>query len=222
MADDLVYSFERIVDPKALKSAAASLSGLAPGSTVKIDDLTVEFRLKTPNVIFPEGLAFRGSQVVPQGFDPKNPIGSGSFKMVDMKPGEQFKFAPFADYYGGAPYVDDLTVIEIADDTARINALNSGQIQAMSQLPKSQAKVIEATTGLALLNAETGAWRPFCMRMDVKPFSDVRVRQALRMVADRQQMIDQAYSGLGAVGRSANRTSSRPSRCSSRPATTVT
>jgi len=199
-ADDVVYSFDRIVDPKAPKSAAASLSGLAPGSTKKVDDLTVEFHLESANVIFPEGLAFRGSQVVPQGFDPKNPIGSGPFKMTDFKPGEQFTFAPFADYYGGAPYVDELTVIEFADDTARINALNSGQIQAMSQLPKSQAKVIEATSGLALLNAETGAWRPFTMRMDVKPYSDLRVRQAFRLIVDRQQMIDQAYSGLGAVG----------------------
>ena len=90
-------------------------------------------------------------------------------------------------------------MIEFADDTARINALNSGQIQAMSQLPKSQAKVIEATSGLGLLNAETGAWRPFTMRIDVKPFSDVRVRQAFRLIVDRQQMIDQAYSGLGAL-----------------------
>ena len=70
----------------------------------------------------------------------------------------------------------------------------------MSQLPKSQAKVIEATEGLALLNAETGAWRPFTMRIDVKPYSDVRVRQAFRLIVDRQQMIDQAYSGLGALG----------------------
>jgi peptide/nickel transport system substrate-binding protein len=91
-------------------------------------------------------------------------------------------------------------MVEYADDTARINALQSGQIQAMSQLPKSQAKVIEATDGLALLNAETGAWRPFTMRIDVKPYSDVRVRQAFRLIVDRQQMIDQAYSGLGALG----------------------
>ena len=70
----------------------------------------------------------------------------------------------------------------------------------MSQLPKSQAQVIEATEGLALLNAETGAWRPFTMRMDVKPYNDLNVRQAFRLIVDRQQMIDQAYSGLGAVG----------------------
>jgi peptide/nickel transport system substrate-binding protein len=119
--------------------------------------------------------------------------------MTEMKPGEQFKWAAFTEYWDTPPYVDSLTMIEFADDTARINALNSGQIQAMSQLPKSQAKVIEATDGLALLNAETGAWRPFTMRIDAKPYSDVRVRQAFRLIVDRQQMVDQAYSGLGVV-----------------------
>ena len=199
-ADDVVFSMERIVDPKDPKVAAAALTGVGPGSVKKIDDLTVEFNLTTANVLLDENLAERSAKIVPVGFDPMNPIGSGPFKMVDMKPGEQFKWDAFADHWGGPPYVDTLTMIEFADDTARINALNSGQIQALSQLPKSQAQVIEATDGLALLNAETGAWRPFTMRIDVKPYSDVRVRQAFRLIVDRQQMIDQAYSGLGAVG----------------------
>jgi len=196
-ADDVVYSMDRIVDPKDPKVGAATLSGLKVGGTKKVDNLTVEFHLESANVLLDEALAERSVKILPVGFDAKNPIGSGPFKMTDMKPGQQFKWAAFADYWGGPAYVDTLTMIEFADDTARINALNSGQIQAMSQLPKSQAKVIEATSGLALLNAETGAWRPFTMRMDVKPFNDNRVRQAFRIIVDRQQMIDQAYSGLG-------------------------
>jgi len=199
-ADDVVYSFERIVDPKAPKTAVASLTGLGPGGTVKVDDLTVEFRLEAPNVIFPEGLAFRGSQVVPVDFDPKNPIGCGPFKLTGFKPGEQFTFAPFPEYWGGSPWVDDLTIIEFADETARVNALSSGEVEAISQLPMTQASVIEGTSGLLLLNAETGAWRPFTMRIDVKPFSDVRVREAFKLIVDRQQMIDQAYNGFGAIG----------------------
>ena len=191
---------DRIVDPKDPKVGSATLAGLKVGGTKKVDDKTVEITLESPNVLFDEALAERSCKIVPVGFDPKTPIGSGPFKMTEMKPGEQFKWAAFADYWDTPPYVDTLTMIEFADDTARINALQSGQIQAMSQLPKSQAKVIEATEGLALLNAETGAWRPFTMRIDAKPFDDVRVRQAFRLIVDRQQMIDQAYSGLGVAG----------------------
>ncbi len=199
-ADDVVYSMDRIVDPKDPKVGAAALTGVTPGGTKKIDDMTVEITLSSANVLLAENLAERSCKIVPVGFDPKAPIGSGPFKMVEMRPGQQFKWDAFADYWDTPPYVDTLTMIEFADDTARINALNAGQIQAMSQLPKSQAKVIEATDGLALLNAETGQWRPFTMRIDVKPYSDVRVRQAFRLIVDRQQMLDQAYSGLGAVG----------------------
>lgn len=198
-ADDVVFSLDRIVDPKDPKVGSAALTGVAVGSAKKVDDKTVEIKLETANVLLAENLAERSCKIIPVGFDPKRPIGSGPFKMVEMKPGESFKWEAFADYWDTPPYVDTLTMIEYADDTARINALQSGQIHAMSQLPKSQAKVIEATDGLALLNAETGQWRPFTMRIDVKPYSDVRVRQAFRLIVDRQQMIDQAYSGLGAV-----------------------
>jgi len=196
-ADDVVFSMERIVDPKDPKVSVATLTGVVPGGTKKIDDLTVEFNLETANVLLDEALAERTAKIVPVGFDPNNPIGSGPFKMVDMKPGEQFKWEAFADYWDGPPYVDTLTMIEFADDTARVNALSSGEIHALSQLPKSQLKAIEATDGLSPLVAETGQWRPFTMRIDAKPFDDVRVRQAFRLIVDRQQMIDQAYSGLG-------------------------
>ena len=51
-----------------------------------------------------------------------------------------------------------------------------------------------------MLVSDTGAWVPFTMRVDVAPFSDVRVRQAMRLIVDRQQMIDQTLSGYGSLG----------------------
>jgi peptide/nickel transport system substrate-binding protein len=199
-ADDVVHTFERILNPDDPGTGLATLTGLKPGKTVKKDDLTVEFQLDAPNVLLPEALAFRGNMLVPVGYDPKAPIGCGPFKLTSFKPGEQFGFLPFADYWGGAPYVDDITVLEFADETARVNALSSGTVQAISQLPRAQVKVIEGSGDLKVLNAKTGAWQPFTMRIDQKPFNDVRVRQAFRLIPDRQQMIDQAYAGLGWVG----------------------
>ena len=50
------------------------------------------------------------------------------------------------------------------------------------------------------MESKSGAWVPFTMRVDTKPFSDVRVRQALRLICDRKQMIDNALSGYGRLG----------------------
>jgi peptide/nickel transport system substrate-binding protein len=199
-ADDVVFTFRRILDPKDPKAGAPSLVGLDPGNVVKKDDLTVEFRLDEPNAIFDEALASRLMMIVPVGFDPNDPVGCGPFTLDTFTPGEQISFLPFSDYWGDGPYVDSLTVIEFADDTARVNALVSGTVEAVSQLPRSQVKVIEAAGGFAVLNAETGGFQPFTMRVDQKPFDDVRVRQAFFLISDRPQMIEQAYGGFGWVG----------------------
>jgi len=199
-ADDVVYTFERILDPDDPKTGAATLTGLTPGNIKKVDDLTVDFTLDAPNVLLPEAMAFRGNMLVPVDFDPKAPIGCGPFKLDDFKPGEQFTFSPFEEYWGEGPYVASMTIIEFADETARVNALQSGSVEIISQLPRAQYTVIEGAAGLMVLDAKTGAWQPFTMRIDQKPFDDVRVRQAFRLIPDRQQMIDQAYAGLGWVG----------------------
>ena len=102
-ADDVVFSMDRIVDPKDPKVGAAALTGVTTGGTKKIDDKTVEITLSTPNVLLDENLAERSCKIVPVGFDPKAPIGSGPFKMLEMKPGESFKWEAFADYWGDAP-----------------------------------------------------------------------------------------------------------------------
>ena len=51
-----------------------------------------------------------------------------------------------------------------------------------------------------VLDATTGAWQPFTMRIDQKPFNDPKVRQAFRLIVDRQAMVDQAYAGFGRIG----------------------
>ena len=97
------------------------------------------------------------------------------------------------------PWVDELFIYDFADDAAKVNALLAGQVQSIDNLPNYLAGTIEQQ-GASPLVSETGAWVPFTMRVDVAPFSDVRVRQALRLVVDRQQMIDQALNGFGILG----------------------
>lgn len=81
-----------------------------------------------------------------------------------------------------------------------LNALLSSQVDAIGSLNHSLARVIEADPRLSTLISETGMWLPITMRVDVEPFNDVRVRQAMRLAVNRQQMVDQVYSGEGQLG----------------------
>jgi peptide/nickel transport system substrate-binding protein len=198
-ADDVVYSYNRIINPKAPGMGATQLAALRPSGIKKIDASTVQFTLDTPNSVFDEAMAVYGNTIVPQNFNPKAPIGTGPFKLKAFSPGQQIAFTANKDYWGEVPHVDTLTIIEFADPTARVNALLGGTVDAISDLPSSQVKVIQSQ-GLKLLDSHTGGWQPFTMRIDVKPFTDVRVRQAFRLIIDRPAMISQAYDGYGWVG----------------------
>jgi peptide/nickel transport system substrate-binding protein len=91
-------------------------------------------------------------------------------------------------------------ILDHGDDSARVNALLSGQLDAIGDVPFAQIPVVEGNDNLQMLNAESGFWRPITMRVDVPPFDDVRVRQAMRLIADRPQLIEQALAGQGRLG----------------------
>ena len=203
-ADDVVYSFRRILDPKTLALAREHLTMLEPSGIKKVDDLTVTFTLTQANATFREALAYYGCCIVPVGFDTpkgaKGAIGTGPWKVTSYYPGEQTEYVANRDYWGEGPYADKLTIIEFADPTAKLNALLSGSVDHLAVLDTSQVPTIENTPGYQLLEAKTGGFDPYTMAIDLKPFDDVRVRQAFRLIVDRQAMIDQALAGYGWVG----------------------
>jgi peptide/nickel transport system substrate-binding protein len=199
-ADDVVFSINRIIDPKNPKNSSAMFTDLKPNGIKKIDDKTVEFTLEKPNAIFYEALASRESNIVRSDFDVKNPIGTGPFKLKSYTPGQQIVFVPNENYWGEGPYVDELTIIEFADPLARVNALLSGAIDIADQMVSAQLKTITSTPGYASWETKSGGYFPFTMRIDAEPFTDVRVRQAFRLIVDRAQMISQAYDELGWLG----------------------
>jgi peptide/nickel transport system substrate-binding protein len=98
----------------------------------------------------------------------------------------------------GAPYFDQVTITDFTDSTAQINGLKGGQIDAMTDLPPGQVDAIKAS-GVEVLNSQTGGWIPLCMAIDMPPFDDVRVRQAFRLIIDRQQILDQIGNGYGQI-----------------------
>src|SRR6266536_1452646 len=79
-----------------------------------------------------------------------------------------------------------------------VHALLDGQVDAIDNLPQTKIDMVRAI-GANVLISETGSWTPFTMRVDAEPFRDVRVRRAMRLIVDRDQMVAQALNGQGRI-----------------------
>jgi peptide/nickel transport system substrate-binding protein len=199
-ADDVLFSLQRIIDPKDPKTGAASISYIDLKSSRKLDARTVRIKLQAPNVAFPDDIGQYFNGIVPTDYDPKNPVGTGPFKYKSFSPGQRSVFVKNPDYWReGEPHADEVVIIDFPDDTARVNALLGQQVDAITNLPAAQIAQVKGNSALKVLVSETGAWQPFTMRVDQAPFDDKRVRQAMRLIVERNQMIQQALSGQGRV-----------------------
>lgn len=199
-AEDAWFSIQRVANPKGPLSAGGQLSQILDFQSTKVvDDTTLQLVLNTPYAILDSLLAEYTLGIVPTDFDVNNPVGTGAFQFKSFEPGKTSTFTKYADYWGDPAFVDELQIQDFADDNAKVNALQAGQIQTVDNLPYNLIDTIKGAGG-GVLVSETGAWVPFTMRVDTAPFSDVKVRQAMRLIVDRQAMIDQALSGYGSLG----------------------
>jgi peptide/nickel transport system substrate-binding protein len=193
-ADDVVAS---------LQLYQVKTSAIAPiwaGVTAKkTGPLTVRFTLAQPEAIFLTKYAMN-LWVLPANYDPKKPIGTGPFKFESIQPGAKTVMTANPHWWGHGPYVEQLELYEFADDAARVNALLAHQVDAIDQVPTAEIPAIKGGSGLSFQTSPGFGYTPLAMRVDTPPFSDVRARQAMRLIIDRQVVLDNVYDGLGLIG----------------------
>jgi len=200
-ADDVIYTFRTVMNPKAPGAAAAGLASIDAAGLTKLDPLTVRIPCKTPFATLHQALAIPTySDIIPVGFNPAAPVGTGPFRLKSFTPGVQSTFVRYEHYWQtGLPYLDEVVITDYSDQTSQVNALLSGQVHVVNLLSADVIAVVESQ-GKNVLISDGGGWNPFTMRVDVAPFSDRRVRQALRLVVDRPQMLEILFSGHGTLG----------------------
>ncbi len=200
-ADDVIYTLQEITNPKNPQPAAALLTTLVRSSLTKLDRLTVRARFSAPNSAFAECLCnYMGIPVIPVDFDPRKPVGTGPFTYDSFTPGIQATFVRNDNYWQHRlPYVDKLLISDVSDETTQVNGLISGQYHIVDNLSAASINAVESG-GASVLISEGASWNPFTMRVDRAPFSDVRVRQAFRLLVDRTQLRNLVFDGHGLIG----------------------
>ena len=168
----------------------------------KLDPLTVQIPCTQPFSMFLKTLPVYEYYIVPEGWTPetKSYVGTGPFVMESFVPGEASTMKRNPNYWQhGLPYVDTIVMTDFVEETARLNALISGQVNAVDQL--SATSIAPArNAGLQVNISEGGGFCPWTMRVDLAPFTDVRVREALKLYVDRTAIREAVYGGYGAIG----------------------
>src|SRR6266498_3113475 len=220
-ADDVVYTITRVLDPKTGSPGAGFFVGikgaqeLADGKATsvegikKLDPNTVEFTLAEPDVTFLNKMALNFAFIVPKeevGKAGENfghaPVGTGPFVLKEWKSGESLTFERNPNYFmPDLPYLDKITIqVGVAPDVALLR-LEKGDIQLMGDPPPG--------ADWARISADP-AWKDrlekqpqvstiyIAINTTVKPFDDVKVRQALNYAIDKQRIV-QLLNGRATV-----------------------
>lgn len=197
-AADVLFNFKRIVESEM--QGAAMLGDIDFASTRVVDPMTLELVFSQPYSILIDTLAgLPYYYMVPQSWREDDPVGTGPFRFESFQPGSQSTFVRFEDYWDeDKPYLDRVTVLNMSDEITQVNALLSGQVDAIDYLSAQAVPQLQAA-GQVLTISQTGGWAPITIPTNTAPFNDSRVRQALRLLVDRHQINDVVFGGYGTV-----------------------
>ena len=218
-ADDVIYTFDRMLNPdtKALNTdfldmiagaqdrmdgKATSTSGLK-----KIDDNTVEITLDAPfapflaNLATPAGSIFsqKATEAAGKDFGVK-PVGTGPFKMDNWTFNSEIQLSAFDDYFRGKPKFDKLIMKIIPEPQTMALMFKKGDLDVLD-LDFSRSQIPEFQNDAQWKNQIVSGPRVGTYYMSINekipPFESPKVREAIMYAIDRQTLIDKLYYGTG-------------------------
>ena len=211
-ADDVVYSFQRSLgqteagDIGALGSSASYYGGIA--SIEATDTYTVKFVLSAPNAAFMSNLTSSYGSVVCREVVEANDgslsaidtmCGTGPFKYSESVVDNHITLVKNEEYWEeGAPVLDGITYYLLADESARLAALRTGDIDLCSLSAMNLADV-EGDENIQVISYLSNNYTYLGFNLSNEKLQDKRVRQAMSMAVDRQMIIDYVYNGEAAV-----------------------
>lgn len=201
-ADDVVFSILRLTDPQLASPYAGLVSAVDRSRVVKLDARTVRVHFNEGRGFIPlpdTWVNFGG--IVPVDYHPvTNPVGAGPYRLKEFLPGRRSLFVRFDNYFkSGQPYADELEIIDFKDQTSRLSALQNGQIDLANAIAPEHLALLERDARASVLVSETYGWQSFDMNLSKPPFDDIRVRQAFRLFADREELVKRALNGQGRI-----------------------
>ncbi|MFI1024735.1 ABC transporter substrate-binding protein [Streptomyces olivaceus] len=200
-AEDVLYSYRRAADPATGSPSQVLLSAIDFDASRADGERSVVLVLKAPNFEFPTVFAGPGTEILPDGTtDFREPVGSGPFTYVSFTPGGTARYRRWADHWDGAPHIAELEIVPANEESARLNALLSGQVHYAADMAGASVERLAKEGSTRLLTAERATAQQLLLRTGRKPFDDPRLVRAVQLGIDREELVRVALAGHGEVG----------------------
>ncbi|MER7012411.1 ABC transporter substrate-binding protein [Saccharopolyspora sp. NPDC000359] len=203
-AQAVKYNIERAKGPESnIKSDVASVT-----SVDVLDPRTARLNLSRPDSSLLLTLADRAGMLVSptaaelagESFE-RHPVGAGPWQFVEWRYGQSVRVQRFADYWQrGLPHLDSITFTIMKDGSTAVNALRSGQQDMVFNPPPQDVGLLAAAKGTEVSSSPQLYQLIIYLDLSAPVFHDERVRRALNLALDREQIRRVTQFGQGEVG----------------------
>jgi peptide/nickel transport system substrate-binding protein len=201
---DVVYTFERILDPKTASSYAPLYNAISKVEATGPTQVT--FHLKTPFGPFLSNLANNGEIVNQKAIESKDParnaVGTGPFEFVEWVQGDHLTLKKNDSYFlSGKPSLDGIEFQFLPVNQSRVDALRSGDLNWSDAVPLQQLTTLKSDPSFSYVTSATAGIPDYIAMNTAKPpFNDKLVRQAVYWALNRDEIRQVAYFGAGESG----------------------
>ncbi|WP_126424957.1 ABC transporter substrate-binding protein [Brevibacillus marinus] len=194
-AEDVKYSFERILNPDTGSIAKSYFSSIETIETP--DPYTVVFKLKYPDSAFIANSSSAYASIVAKevGDLNKEAVGTGPFMLDTVESGQYVLLKKNPNYFiEGQPGVDAIKFQIMKDEAERLAALRAGRID-IAQVSADFAKVLKDAPGITVKSYQSMEYSYLGINVKQQPFDDPRVRQAISYAVDRSAIVEVVWKG---------------------------
>lgn len=202
-ADDVVYSFERILDENTGSHIASYFSSIDSIETT--DTFEVTFHLTGPDATILTNFTNASAAIVNESVVEENgdlqqvAVGTGPFKLEEWVPDNRVTLSKNEDYYmEGQPVLDAVEYYTMVDEAARLSAIRTGEVD-MTTLTGQSAQLVDGSEGINVMEYQSLEYSYAGFDMNHEILSDEKVRQALSLATNRESIATIVWDGQATV-----------------------
>lgn len=199
-AEDVMRTMERHSGEETKSGALGIMRGIEKMSTDGMDFIV---EMAQPNADMPYLMTDYHLMIQPDGGfdDPAAAIGTGPYVVKSAEPGVRYVFEKNPNAWDSEQgHAGTIEALVLNDDTARVAALQSGQVDMINRVPPRTAGLVGRAPNITVTSKSGPGHYVFIMHCDTAPFDNNDLRMALKLGIDRQEMVDKILSGYGSIG----------------------